>query len=133
MRFLAAIGATGVVFLILDAIWLTIVGGKLYRPILGDLLSPTVNWPAAVAFYVIYLAGIGFFALWPALRAESWQMAALNGAVLGFIAYATYDLTNQATLRSWSTTITLADIVWGTFVTCAASVAGYAASRLIAR
>ena len=133
MRMLAAIGATGVVFLVLDAIWLTVVGGRLYRPILGDMLAPTVNWPAAVAFYVIYLAGIGFFAVWPAVQEGAWTRAALNGAVLGLVAYATYDLTNQATLRTWSTTITLADIAWGAFVTCAASVAGYAAGRLIAR
>ncbi|MGA0544140.1 DUF2177 family protein [Brevundimonas sp. VNH65] len=133
MRAIAAIGATGVVFLILDAIWLTVVGGRLYRPILGDLLAPSVNWPAAVAFYLIYLGGIGFFAVWPALDQGQWTRAALNGAVLGLVAYATYDLTNQATLRTWSTTITLADIAWGTFVTCAAATAGYFAGRMVGR
>lgn len=133
MRAIAAIGATGVVFLILDAIWLTVVGGRLYRPILGDLLAPSVNWPAAVAFYLIYLGGIGFFAVWPAIDQGQWTRAALNGAVLGLVAYATYDLTNQATLRTWSTTITLADIAWGTFVTCAAATAGYFAGRMVGR
>lgn len=133
MRLLAAVGGTGVVFLILDGLWLTFVGGKLYRPILGDLLAPDVNWAAAVAFYLIYLGGIIFFAVQPALEQGAWTRAALNGAVLGLVAYATYDLTNQATLRTWSTTITLADIAWGAFVTCTAAIAGYLAGRLVER
>lgn len=133
IKIISAYGFSAVAFLAIDAVWLTLVGPKLYRPILGDLLADKVNFTAAVAFYLIYIAGITALVTLPALRDASWKAAAINGAILGFVAYATYDLTNQATLRTWSTTITVADIAWGTFLTCGAALAGYFGTRLLVK
>ena len=133
MPYLAAYVASMIVFLGLDAVWLSVMGPRLYRPVLGDMLAPTLNAPAAIAFYVIYGLGILVLAVSPALREGAAGRAALNGAVLGFVAYATYDLTNQATLRVWSTRLTLADIAWGAALTALAAYAGFQAARLVAR
>lgn len=121
--------ATGLVFLAIDSIWLSTMASRLYRPLLGDLLADGFNLAPAVAFYLIYIAGILYFAINPALGAGRWQTAALNGAVLGFVAYATYDLTNQATLRNWPTIITLADLAWGTVLTALSATGGYLITR----
>jgi uncharacterized membrane protein len=131
LKYLAAYGGSAVAFLVLDIIWLTLMGNRLYKPVLGPILAEKVNMVAAVAFYLIYIFGITALATIPALKEASVQKALSNGAILGFVAYATYDLTNQATLKTWSTTITLADLAWGTFVTTAAAVAGYYASRAV--
>ncbi|MFA4949418.1 DUF2177 family protein [Brevundimonas sp.] len=131
LKYLAAYGGSAVAFLVLDIIWLTLMGNRLYKPVLGPIMAPKVNMVAAVAFYLIYIFGITALATAPALKEASIQKALINGALLGFVAYATYDLTNQATLKTWSTTITLADLAWGTFVTTAAALAGYYASRAV--
>src|SRR5690606_30897046 len=89
--------AAGIAFLIVDAIWLTTMADTLYRPLLGDKLEAQFRLAPAIAFYLIYVAGIVFFAVLPALQGGGLSKAALNGAVLGLVAYATYDLTNQAT------------------------------------
>lgn len=123
--------AAGIAFLIADAIWLTTMADMLYRPLLGDKLAPQFKLVPAITFYLIYIFGIVFFAVEPAIASGKLAKAMLNGAVLGFVAYATYDLTNQATLRDWPLAITLADIMWGTIVTAFGASAGYiAASRL---
>nr|WP_298097282.1 DUF2177 family protein [uncultured Shinella sp.] len=122
--------AAGIAFLIVDAVWLTTMADILYRPLLGDKLEPQFRLAPAICFYLIYIAGIVFFAILPALQSGGLGRAALNGAVLGLVAYATYDLTNQATLRDWPLAITLADIPWGAFVTAVGASAGFlAASR----
>ena len=133
MRYLAAFGTSAVVMLALDAVWLTMMGDRLYRPVLGDWMRRDVNWPPAVAFYLLFLFGVTFLATIPALQQGSWQRAAINGAVFGLVAYATYDLTNEATLTRWSTTITLADMAWGTFLATTAALAGYFGSRWLVR
>jgi len=133
LKYAAAFGCSAIVVAVLDGVWLTVMGNRLYRPVLGDWMANKVNLPAAAAFYIIFLIGVTFLATAPALRELSAGRAALNGAVLGFVAYATYDLTNQATLTRWSTTITLSDIAWGTFMTCTAALAGYYGSRLLVR
>jgi len=120
---ITAYAITLIVFLAIDAIWLTQVGPTLYKPILGDLLAPRPRLGAAVVFYLIFIAGIVYFAVLPGLAA-GWPTALLKGAVLGFIAYATYDLTNQATLAVWSTKITVLDMAWGTFVTGVSAMGG---------
>ena len=125
LKYAAAFGCSAIVVAVLDGVWLTVMGNRLYRPVLGDWMANKVSLPAAAAFYIIFLIGVTFLATAPALRELSAGRAALNGAVLGFVAYATYDLTNQATLTRWSTTITLSDIAWGTFMTCTAALAGY--------
>lgn len=121
--------AAGVAFLIIDAIWLTIMADALYRPLLGDRLAPQFHLGPAIAFYLIYIGGIVFFAVMPALAGGGLAKAALNGAVLGLVAYATYDLTNHATLRDWPLAVTLADIPWGMFVTALGASAGFLAAN----
>lgn len=122
--------AAGIAFLIIDAIWLTVMADTLYRPLLGDKLAPQFHLGPAVAFYLIYIGGIVFFAVMPALSGGGLEKAALNGAVLGLVAYATYDLTNHATLNDWPLAVTLADIPWGMTVTAIGASAGFlAASR----
>ncbi|KRE04251.1 hypothetical protein ASE63_25860 [Bosea sp. Root381] len=116
MRFVTGYIAFLVAFGICDAIWLGTMTARLYRPALGDLIVEQVRiWPAAL-FYFGFPLGVVHFALMPALRDGSATAALLNGALIGLLAYATYDLTNYATLRPWTLTITLADLVYGTVV-----------------
>jgi uncharacterized membrane protein len=117
-------------FLLLDAVWLSLMGPRLYKPALGALMAPEVDWLAAVLFYAIYLAGLLVFAIAPALAEGAPGAALWRGAFFGLVAYATYDLTNQATLRDWPWAITIADLVWGSFVS---GVSAWAAARLTSR
>ena len=129
MNIVIAYLSTAIVFAVLDAIWLTAMIDRLYRPTLGDILLPTYNLPAAAVFYLIYVLGIVVLAVLPAVPTGKVSVALLNGALVGFFAYATYDLTNQSTLRNWTWTLSIADIAWGTFVTAIAATAGFAAVR----
>lgn len=132
LKHVAAYLAAGLAFAAIDAVWLTTVGPRLYRPALDEVLADSVNLPAALAFYLVFIAGVLLLAILPAVReGGTWTRALANGAVLGFVAYATYDLTNQATLKVWSTTITLADIAWGTALTACAAAAGFSAYRFV--
>jgi uncharacterized membrane protein len=101
------------VFFVIDILWLGVVAKGFYRKKLGFILSDNVNWAAAVIFYMIYIAGILFFSVRPALANNSWREAALLGALFGFFTYATYDLTNMATIKDWPMAIVLIDILWG--------------------
>ncbi len=121
----------GLTFAVLDLIWLTFVAQSFYRAQLGDLRAETVNVPAAVAFYVVMITGILFFALVPAMKAQSLWIAVGYGALLGFLCYATYDLTNLATLRNWPVALTFVDLLWGSVLTAAASAGGYLAWQLV--
>jgi len=121
--------ATGLAFLALDAIWLSFAAGRIYRPKLGPLLLEGFNVAPAAAFYLIYIAGIVVFAVAPGLGGGRWTGALARGAMLGLVAYATYDLTNQATLRGWAASVTLADLCWGTVVTGAAASVGFFVAR----
>jgi uncharacterized membrane protein len=105
--------ATFVLFGALDIAWLTTMGARLYKQTLGDILLPTIYMAPAVAFYLIYPAGLVYFGIVPALKSGAVSAALLNGALFGFFAYATYELTNFATLRNWSLQITLVDIIYG--------------------
>ena len=125
-RYLVAYLATGLIFGVLDFGWLSLMGQRLYQGEIGQLLAKTVRIGPAIAFYLIYIAGLVFFAVRPAVASGSVPTALLNGAVLGFVAYATYDLTNQATMAVWSTKVTLADLAWGTFASGVAAAAGAA-------
>jgi uncharacterized membrane protein len=118
----------------LDAIWLTFTANALYRPLIGDLMLDGFRPAPAIVFYVLYIGGIVVFAVRPGLAAGRWTTALLSGALFGLFAYGTYDLTNQATLKIWSTTITLADMAWGSFLSALSGAAGYlAASRVTTR
>ncbi|MEZ5307118.1 MAG: DUF2177 family protein [Pyrinomonadaceae bacterium] len=101
------------VFFAIDMIWLGFVAKNLYQQNLGHLLSKEVNWPAAISFYLVYIVGILVFAVRPALDSGSLQSALVWGAMFGFFTYATYDLTNLATLRDWPLKIVIIDIAWG--------------------
>jgi uncharacterized membrane protein len=114
---------TGLAFAAMDAVYLTIAGQRVYRPTLDYALSDTLNLPAAIAFYLVYIAGIVALAIAPN-RDATLRKVALTGAMLGAMAYATYDLTNQATLKAWTTQITLIDVAWGAFATAVAATAG---------
>lgn len=116
--------ATAVVFLALDAAWLSTMADRLYRPALGPLMADKFDLLPAVLFYPLYIIGIVVFAVLPGLASGRWTTALGYGALFGLIAYATYDLTNQATLRDWPWRVTIADLCWGTFVTAAAAAAG---------
>jgi len=121
---LIAYPVTAVVFLALDAIWLTTMAERLYRPALGKLMLDRFEPLPAIAFYAVYIAGVLVFAVIPGLEGRRWTIALGLGALLGLVAYATYDLTNQATLRGWPWRVTLVDLCWGTFVTAVAAAAG---------
>jgi uncharacterized membrane protein len=101
------------VFFILDILWLGVIAKGFYRRQLGFILSPQVNWAAAVVFYLMYIAGILFFAVRPAVSNNSWGQAAFLGALFGLFTYATYDLTNLATIKDWPLVIVVVDILWG--------------------
>lgn len=117
-------GAVALAFMGFDAVWLGLMASRLYRPRLGALLREDFAVAPALAFYALYIAGILFFAVEPA---RHWSAALLRGGLLGLIAYATYDLTNQATLRGWPLAITLADLGWGMAVTAMAASVGFVA------
>lgn len=116
MTSLIAYGSALVVFVLVDAIWLSTMASRLYKPTLGDIMLPGFNAPAAVVFYLIYPIGLVIFAINPALKVGSLSTALLYGGLFGLFTYATYDLTNQATLRNWSTLITVVDMSWGSFL-----------------
>jgi uncharacterized membrane protein len=127
LKFIAAYVAAAVVFLLLDVTWLSMVSETIYRPEVGAMLADNFLLPAAVAFYLIYVGGMVVLAAYPGYRDGSIATAAVTGAVLGLVAYGTYDLTNLATLKMWSLKLTVIDMAWGTFVTAASSAAACAA------
>ena len=129
MQWISAYLAAGLSFGLLDALWLRWAGPNLYRPALGELLAPTFRAAPALVFYLLYIAAMVWFAVRPGL-AQGVPHAVLNGALLGGIAYATYDLTNQATLKVWPAHVTLIDIAWGSTATALASgIAAYVVLR----
>jgi uncharacterized membrane protein len=131
MQLVIAYIVAALVFGALDALWLGWAGPNLYRPALGDLLAPTFRLAPAGIFYLAYLAGMVWFAIRPGI-ASGLGAAALNGALLGALCYATYDFTNQATLARWPTYVTVIDVCWGAFATMTAAVAATWVARAYA-
>ncbi len=121
---LPAYAAALVTLLVLDAVWLGTMVPALYRPALAHLLAPAPALLPAGLFYLLYAAGVVGLAVRPA-----WPAAAARGALLGLVAYGTYDLTSAATLRDWPVVITLADMAWGVVITTAAALAATGVSR----
>ena len=116
----------------LDLIWLSQLGDRLYRANLNAVMAAKLaSYPAAVLFYLIYVAGIVYFAVRPALGTQDWRAAVIGGILFGFFCYMTYDLTNLATLKLWSVKVAIIDILWGCAVTGAAALAGYMAVSLL--
>ena len=115
----------GILFAIIDGIWLSFVANKLYRSQLGSLLLDKPNLPAAAMFYLVFLVGLVVFVINPALSSGDWKVALGLGALFGFVTYATYDLTNLATLKGYPLTITIVDLMWGTVLTASVSAAAF--------
>ena len=129
IKYVAAYLGAGLTFAAIDFIWLTTMTNRLYKPVIGPIMADKPDMKAAVAFYLISIAGTVFLAIAPALKEGNWTRAAINGAALGFVAYATYDLTNQATLAVWQTKLTIIDLIWGTTLTMLSAIGGYFAAR----
>ena len=125
--------ATALVLLGLDIVWLSFAGGQLYRPLLGPILRDDFDPTAAVLFYLLYIAGIVVFVIAPSIADRRSWVAAVRGAFFGLVAYGTYDLTNQATLKQWPVVITLADLCWGAVLTAVTGAAGHAVAFRLSR
>jgi uncharacterized membrane protein len=125
LTFLKLYGITFIIFFAIDLFWLGVVAKNIYKQQLGELMSPTVNWIAAIIFYLLFIGGLVFFVLMPAVESGSIAKALLHGALFGLITYATYDLTNLATLKGWPIQITLIDLAWGTFLGASTSTLAY--------
>lgn len=110
------------IFFIIDMIWLGFIASSFYRDRMGDLLQ--INWPAAIIFYLVFLLGLIFFAVYPQLQ-NGWQMVMLYGGLFGFFTYATYDLTNLSTLKDWPLDLVVVDIIWGTVLGASVAVVTY--------
>src|SRR3954470_8963150 len=125
--------AAALVMGVLDFLWLRTMVDPLYRPALGAMLAEKPNMPAAIAFYLVYLAGVVIFAIRPALANGDWRTALAMGALFGFFAYATYDLTNLATLKAWSLKVSLLDMAWGALLTALTASAGALAGLAVGK
>ena len=132
-RSLIAYVATLVVFGVLDFVWLGFVAKDMYRSGIGHLMLDTPLWPAAIAFYLIYIVGLVIFGVRAGLESGEWTQALLYGALFGFFCYATYDLTNLATLKGWPVSIVIADLAYGTVASGIAVTAGFFITRALAR
>jgi uncharacterized membrane protein len=110
------------IFFVIDMAWLILVAKKFYQQQIGFLMKPDINWFAAIIFYLLFIAGLVIFVISPAVKKQSWVHAILFGALFGLITYATYDLTNLATMKDWPLLVTLVDLIWGTVL--AASISG---------
>jgi uncharacterized membrane protein len=119
-------------FLAVDAVWLTVMGGRFYKAQLGDMMRDQPNLAIALLFYLFYVAGVIVLAVMPGFDAGSVAKAALYGALLGFVAYGTYDITNLSTLRDWPAIVAVVDIVWGTSLTAVVATVGYYAAKWLA-
>ncbi|WP_292037033.1 MULTISPECIES: DUF2177 family protein [unclassified Brevundimonas] len=132
MNVVVAYVLTLIVFAVIDTAWLGTMGDRLYRPLIGTMLADKFRIAPAIAFYAIYAAGLTLFAVMPGLAEGGWKKALLWGGLFGLFAYATYDLTNLATLKTWSLKLSLIDMAWGAFVSASASATACAlAMRLL--
>ena len=110
-------------------VWLGLIAKKLYRKYLGSFMSESVNWLPAIIFYLLFIVGVLLFVVFPALEKESLTKAILFGALFGLFTYATYDLTNLATLKGWPIPIVFIDSLWGMFLSGVVSTSGYLFAR----
>ncbi len=113
------------VFFAIDMVWLGFVARNFYRGQIGSLLKDDVNWTAAISFYLLFIGGLVYFVIEPALKSGSWSQALLVGALFGFMTYATYDLTNLATLKDWPLLVTFVDMAWGMVLAASVSTVTY--------
>ena len=113
------------VFFAIDMVWLGLIAKNFYAKQIGFLMKSDVNWIAAMIFYLLFIAGLVVFVIAPALEQRSWMSALLLGALFGLITYATYDLTNLATIKSWPLLVTLVDLAWGTTLAAVVSIVSF--------
>ena len=107
------------VFFAVDMVWLGLVAKNFYAKQIGFLMKENVNWPAALAFYLLFIVGLVVFVITPAVEDDAWQHALFRGALFGLITYATYDLTNLATIKDWPFPVTVVDLLWGSILAAA--------------
>lgn len=131
-KLMVSYGLTAIVFFAVDMAWLGFIAKNIYRKYLGSFLSDKVNWPAAVIFYLLFIMGIFYFAILPAIEKNSVAKAIISGALFGFFTYATYDLTNLATLKDWPLPIVFIDVLWGAVLTSVVGTAGFYIVKWIA-
>lgn len=113
------------VFFAIDMVWLVLVAKNFYKEQIGFLMRPDINWAAAIIFYLLFIAGLVTFVISPAVEKHSWINAVLYGAFFGLITYATYDLTNLATLKDWPLLVTIVDLIWGSVLAASISLITY--------
>lgn len=131
LQYAVAYVATAIVFLAIDYVWLSRVARDFYFTRLGNQLLAQPRLGVAAGFYLVYVIGIVVFAVMPALKADSARLAVVMGGLFGLIAYATYDMTNYATLKNWPFTVVVVDMAWGAFLTGVSAFAGYQITRLV--
>jgi uncharacterized membrane protein len=119
------------VFFIIDMFWLGVISKNLYRKEMGGLMRKDVNWLAGIAFYLLYIIGIIYFAVEPGYYNFSLLISIINGALFGFFAYATYDLTGLAVIKKWPLKLAVIDIIWGTALTATVAGVGFFLARVI--
>lgn len=113
------------VFFLIDMIWLGFVAKNFYAKHIGFLLKADVNWIAAIMFYLLFILGVVIFVITPAIDKRSWVNALMYGALFGLVTYATYDLTNLATVKNWPLIVTIVDLAWGTILSASVSIITY--------
>lgn len=113
------------VFFVIDIIWLVVVARNFYQQQIGFLMKPQINWFAAVTFYLLFITGLVTFVISPAVEKQSWTNALFCGALFGLITYATYDLTNLATIKDWPLLVTIVDLIWGSVLAASISIITY--------
>jgi len=118
-------------FFVIDMIWLGVVAKKFYKTQLGSMMAKKINWIAASIFYLLYIVGLIFFVINPALAQGSWFYAFGTGALFGLICYATYDLSNLATLENWPKKVTYVDLIWGSLLSATLSTIGFLLGGII--
>jgi uncharacterized membrane protein len=114
-----------IIFLAIDMFWLGLVAKNFYSGQIGSLMKSEINWPAAIIFYLLFVVGLVFFVISPAIEKGSWTYALVFGALFGLITYATYDLTNLATLKDWPLLVTIVDLAWGAVLAASVSTTTY--------
>jgi uncharacterized membrane protein len=118
-------------FFVIDMIWLVLVAKKFYSQQIGFLMRPDIVWPAAIIFYLLFIAALVVFVISPAVEKHSWMHALIFGAFFGLVTYATYDLTNLSTLKDWPVLVTIVDLIWGMVLAASVSVVTYLISSKI--
>lgn len=119
------------IFFVIDIIWLALIANNFYQKHLGFFMASKINWPSALIFYFLYIGGLIIFVIMPSITRNSWINTLLYGAFFGLVCYATYDLSNLATLKNWPLMVTIVDLIWGTFVSSLVSILTYLIAKKI--